>query len=88
MMVLARRVEHALDVAIERPHDADARMHQEVATFGGADQASDGGLPLVELLFGLRKSGDVVSGIFEGDELSTIGQRDRIVERSLPSRRH
>jgi hypothetical protein len=26
-----------------------------------------------------------VPGVFEGDQLATIGQRDRIIERTLPS---
>jgi hypothetical protein len=41
MRVFAISIEHALDVAIECPQHADARMHQEVATFGGADQIND-----------------------------------------------
>ena len=38
-------------------------MHQEVAALGGADQATDRGLPLVELLIGLRKLVDVNASI-------------------------
>jgi hypothetical protein len=54
-MVLPVRVEHALDVAVQCLHHADPRMHQEVATFGGTDQALDRGLPVRQVLFGLRQ---------------------------------
>ncbi len=60
-------------------------MHQEVAAFGGAEQAFDRGLPLIELLVSRRKSGDVVASVFEGDECAAIGRYDRVVERSFPA---
>jgi len=31
---------HALDVAVQRPHDADTHVHQEVAVFCGDDNAN------------------------------------------------
>jgi hypothetical protein len=31
MMVFAVRIEHPLDVAVQRPHDADARQHRVAA---------------------------------------------------------
>ena len=40
MLLFARRVKHALDVAVQRPHDADTHVHQEVAVFCGADNAN------------------------------------------------
>jgi hypothetical protein len=60
-------------------------MHQEVPALRGADQATDRGLPLVELLIGLRKLVDVNAGIQQGDELATARQRYRIVKRSFSS---
>ena len=36
MLLFARRVKHAPDVAVQRPHDADTHVHQEVAVFCGA----------------------------------------------------
>ena len=41
MQVFPVRVEHALDVTVQRPHDADARMHQRSATFRRHDQAGE-----------------------------------------------
>ena len=61
MLLFARRVKHALDVAVQRPHDTDARMHQEVAAFCGADQATDSGLPFLDVLLGFRQACDVVA---------------------------
>jgi hypothetical protein len=40
MMILTIRIEHALDVAIQRSHDADAREHRWTA--GRRDQAKSG----------------------------------------------
>jgi len=45
MLVFPRRIKHAVDVTVRSPHDADARVHQEIATLGGTDQAADRGLP-------------------------------------------
>jgi hypothetical protein len=47
MMILARRVEDPFCVPVQRPHDADACMHQDIAALGGADQTTDCGLPNV-----------------------------------------
>jgi hypothetical protein len=73
MCVFARRTEQALDVAIERPQHTDARMYQEVATFSGADQATDRGLPLIEALLCLWQFHDVVGGILQRGELAAPG---------------
>jgi hypothetical protein len=55
MLVLARRIKHPLDVTVRGSHDADARHHRRAAVaFGDQDQRFDRGLPLLELLFGLR----------------------------------
>jgi len=46
MRVFARTLEHALDVTIERPHDADARKHRRAAAqFREQDQCLDPGEP-------------------------------------------
>jgi len=47
-LLLARWVEHALDVPIERSQHAGARMYKKVAAFCGADQALDCGPPFLE----------------------------------------
>jgi hypothetical protein len=44
-----------------------------------------GVLPVLELLIRLRKRGDVVASVFEGDECAAIGRHDRIVKRSFPA---
>jgi hypothetical protein len=38
------------DMAVQRSQHPDASMHHEVATFGGADKATDGGLPFLKVL--------------------------------------
>jgi hypothetical protein len=60
-------VEHALDVAVvQRPHDTDPRIHQEVAAFGGTDQEGNGRLPF-------RKAGAFMRSQESGTEHSILG---------------
>ena len=47
MMVFAIGIEHALDVAVQRSHDADAREHRRAAR--DQDQGFHSGLPLRRL---------------------------------------
>ncbi|WP_154072345.1 hypothetical protein [Bradyrhizobium erythrophlei] len=45
MMLFASWIKHPFNVPVQRPQDADPRMHQEVTALGGTDQAADGRLP-------------------------------------------
>jgi hypothetical protein len=55
MGVFAIGIEHALDVAVQRSHDANVREHRWAAVaFGDQDQGFYRGLPLLDLLFALR----------------------------------
>jgi hypothetical protein len=85
MMILARRIKHPLDVTVQGPHDADAREHRRAVLVDDQKQGLDRSLPFLDLLFGLRQLLDISGGILEGDELATLGQRDRIVERPVPA---
>jgi hypothetical protein len=51
----------------------------------GASPKWISGLPRIELLIGLRKSGDVVGGVLEGDELATVGQGNGIHQKDASS---
>jgi hypothetical protein len=51
MMGLGIGIEHQLDVTVQRPHDADTSVHQEIPAFRGADQAVDCRLPMRPLSF-------------------------------------
>src|SRR6267142_1267351 len=59
-------------------------MHQRPATFSGHDKRLDSGLPLIELLFGLRKLGDVVGGVAQSHQIAPAGWQDRIIETASP----
>jgi hypothetical protein len=86
MMLFPIRIEHPLDVAVQCPHDADARKHRRSAVaFGDHDQRLDRSLPFLELLFGLWQLLDISGGILKSDKLATAGQRDRIFEFALPT---
>jgi hypothetical protein len=85
MLVLARRIEHPLDMAIQRPHDADAREHRRAAERRDEDQGFHCCLPFGGLVLGFRELRDIGSRLLEGDELATARQGDRIVKTPLPS---
>jgi len=59
MRVFAHWVEIPNDVSVQRPKDADACHHGRTLVFDDQQQRFDRGLPLVELLFGLRKLLDI-----------------------------
>ena len=61
-------------------------MHQEVTAFG-ADQATDRGLPFLEILLSLWQACDVVAGIAQSHQPARTQQRDRIIERASPGGR-
>jgi hypothetical protein len=50
----------------------------------GTDQATDRGLPLLEVLLSVWQLHDVVSSVLESNELAAVGERDRIVETAGP----
>jgi hypothetical protein len=79
------RVELPHYVTVQRPHDADARHHGRTGVFDDQEHRFDRGLPLRELLFGLRKHLDISGGVLEGDELPAARQRDRIIELAFPT---
>ena len=85
MVLFAIGVEHALDVAVQRPHDADPREYRGTARRRDQDQGFHCCLPLRGLVLVLRELGDVVAGVLERDELATVRQRNRIVEPSFPA---
>jgi hypothetical protein len=66
-------IEHALDVAVQCPHDADACEHRRAAERRDQDQRLHGGLPLRSFVLGLRKLGDVGASILKRDQLTTAG---------------
>ncbi len=84
MRMLSRCSKHPLDVPIDSPHHADARVHEQVAAFGGADQATDRCLPFLDILLSLRQACDVVAGVAQTHQLAPTRQQDRIIERVGP----
>src|SRR5258708_6356403 len=59
VLIFARGIEHPLDVAVQRPHDADASEHRRAAQFCNQDQALNRGLPLDGVRFFSWKFGRV-----------------------------
>jgi hypothetical protein len=64
MLVFTIRIEHALDVSVQRPHDADTRKHRRPARRRDQDQGFGGGLPCRSLLLGFWQFSDVGAGVF------------------------
>jgi hypothetical protein len=59
VVILAIRIEHSLNVAVQGPHDADPREHDRPAGRRDQDQGFHHGLPLRCLMLGLRELRDV-----------------------------
>jgi hypothetical protein len=72
--VLAIGIEYARIVAVDRPHDADARQHRGSGPGCDEHQSFHGVLPFRRAMLGLGKLGDVVAGILQRDELAPAGQ--------------
>ena len=87
-MILPIRIKHALNVAVQRSHNADPRKHRRAAGRRDQDQSLHSSLPLRGLVFGLWKPRDVIAGVLERDKLATARQRYRIVKHSFPSPTH
>ena len=85
MRVLAVGIEHALDVAVQRPHDADPCEHRRPARGRDQDQRLHRSLPLLGLVLGLWEFGDVPAGVLQGDEVTSARQWDRFVEPPFPT---
>jgi len=73
---------HPFDIAIQSTQHPDARMHHRPAALGRHDQGFDRGLPLLEILLGLRQLLDIVRAGLEGDELA--GPRTASVSACAP----
>ena len=84
MLVFARRIGHALDVAVQRSHDADAREQRGPVLFCDQQQRFHRGLPFVGIVFGLGQFGDVRGGVTERDHRFPAGHRDRIDKPLIP----
>jgi hypothetical protein len=70
MWVFAIGIEHSLDVAIDRPHDTDAREHRRAAEIGDEQKRFHCGLPFRIRVFSLGKLGDVGRCVAQGDKLA------------------
>jgi hypothetical protein len=70
MRVFARRTKRPFDVPVQRPHDDDARHHGRPIEIDDQEQGFYHGLPLIEILFGLRQAGDLVVGIAQSHKLT------------------
>ena len=67
MWLFARWIEDALNMAVQRSHDADARERRRAAARRHEDQSLHCRLPLRRRVLGFRKLGDVVARILQGD---------------------
>jgi hypothetical protein len=65
--IFPRWVEDALNVAVQRLHDADTCEHRGAAVRRDQDQGFHCRLPVSRRVLRLRKLGDVGPGVFEGD---------------------
>ena len=92
MVILAIRIEHSLNVAVQGPLDADPREHDRPAGRRDQDQGFHGRQPLWGHMLGLGEPRNVLTGILQGDELANraaAGLEGRmIVSKSMRKHRH
>jgi hypothetical protein len=69
MVIFTIGVQHPLDVAVQGPHDTDAREHRR--------------LPFRRFVLGLWQLDDVVASVLKGDDLAAPRQRDWFFERPI-----
>jgi hypothetical protein len=63
MSLFPRRIEDALDVPIQRSHDAYPRKHRWPTMLRNEKQSFHRGLPFVGVVLCFRQCGDVVRGV-------------------------
>jgi hypothetical protein len=85
MMVFPIWIEHALNVAVQGSHDAEACEHRRASRRRDQDQGLHRGLPFLGLVLGLWKLGYVITGVLERERLATSRQRNRIIKPSFPA---
>jgi hypothetical protein len=66
--------------------NANAGHHGGPAKLDDQEQGFYRGLPLLEILLGLRQACDVVASIAQSRELAPTRQRDRIIDKDGPRR--
>jgi hypothetical protein len=80
MLVLPRRIEHALDVTIQRSHHAYPGVHRRPIMFSNQHESCHCSLPFFGIVFRLRQFRDVERGVAQGDQrlpASSIGSQNR-----------
>jgi hypothetical protein len=78
VLVFARRVEHPLDVAVYRSHDADASEHRWPVMFGDEQQRLHCCLPFVGAVLCLGQFSNVFCGVAKRDQWFPTLQYDRV----------
>jgi hypothetical protein len=63
MMILPILIKHALNVAVQRSHNADPRKHRRAARRRDQDQSLHSSLPLRGLVFGLSEASGAESAV-------------------------
>ena len=63
MLVLARRIEHSLDLAVQAVHEANTREHRRATLLCNKDQRLHCGLPFWRVVLGFWELGYVERGV-------------------------
>jgi hypothetical protein len=83
MCVFAIRIEHALNVAVQRPHECAQTLLGRRAPRPGSRPPS---LPAIRgFMIGFRNFRDVIAGVLQRDEQAPAGQWYRVFELTLPA---
>jgi hypothetical protein len=63
MRLFPVRIEHPLDLPVERPHDPDLGEHCRPTKLRDQEQSFHRGLPVRRVVFGLGQLGDELCGV-------------------------
>jgi hypothetical protein len=84
MVILARGVEHPLNMTVQGSHDTYPREHRRAVIFRNKQERQHRGLPFLGIVLCLRQLGDVERGVAERDQRFPSRQYDRIEKLLFP----
>ena len=80
MLLLTRRIEHPLDVAVQRSHHAYPGEHRRTVKFRNEEERRHRGLPCFRIVLYLGQFSDEERGVAKRGQRLPARQYDRIVK--------
>jgi hypothetical protein len=84
MVILARRVEHSLNMTVQASHDTYPGEHRRAVMFRNQQERRHRSLPFLRIVLSLGQFGDVERGVAERDRRLLVWDHDRIEKPLIP----